>query len=186
MNTDKSTRSILLARIPSLRAFAFSLCGNRDEADDLVQETLLSAWAHLDRFQDGTNMGAWLFTILRNHYRTKWRKGRRMVADVNGEYASRLVSPPEQEGCITLKDLARALATLPVEQREAIVLVGASGMSVHDAAEICGCEVGTIKSRVNRGRARLAELLSGEARRHRAPRRPVVAVLGTAADGAWR
>ena len=160
MTATFSTRDALLAQIPDLRASAFLLCGSKDRADDLVQDTVLSAWAHLDDFQAGTNMGAWLFTIMRNRFRTDYRKSRRWVQDVNGQYAERLTSKPEQEGWSISADLRYALAQLPAHQREAIILVGAKGLSLVEAAAVCWCEVGTIKSRTNRGRARLAELLA--------------------------
>ena len=160
MTVKFSTRDVLLAQIPDLRASAFLLCGSKDRADDLVQDTVLSAWAHLDDFQAGTNMGAWLFTILRNRFRTEYRKSRRWVQDVDGRYAERLTSKPEQEGWSISADLSRALAQLPAHQREALIMVGAKGMSLVEAAAVCGCELGTIKSRINRARARLAELLA--------------------------
>jgi RNA polymerase sigma-70 factor (ECF subfamily) len=160
MTVALSTRDALLAQIPDLRASAFMLCGCKDRADDLVQDTLLSAWAHRSDFKEGTNMGAWLFTILRNRFRTEFRKSRRWVQDVDGQYAERLTSKPEQEGWSISADLRYALAQLPAPQREAVILVGAAGLSIEEAAAVCGCEVGTIKSRTNRGRARLAELLA--------------------------
>ena len=160
MTATFSTRDALLAQIPDLRASAFLLCGSKDRADDLVQDTVLSAWAHLDDFQAGTNMGAWLFTIMRNRFRTDYRKSRRWVQDVNGQYAERLTSKPEQEGWSISADLRYALAQLPAYQREALILVGAKGLSLVEAAAVCGCEVGTIKSRTNRARARLVELLA--------------------------
>lgn len=155
------TRSMMSA-IPSLRAFAISLTGHADRADDLVQDTVMRAWAHAGSFQAGTNMKAWLFTILRNLFTSEYRKRRREVEDVDGEYANTLASPAEQEGHVSFNDLREALAKLPDDQREAVLLVGASGFSYEEAAEICGCAVGTIKSRVNRGRARLSLLMFGE------------------------
>ena len=149
----------MLAAVPSLRAFAISLSSNVDRADDLVQETLLRAMANIHSFQPGTNMPAWLFTILRNRYRTEYRKRRREIEDVDGGYAESLISPPEQHGRVEFEELRVALATLPQDQREALLLVGASGFSYEEAAAICNCALGTVKSRVNRARARLAELL---------------------------
>ncbi len=175
MSTNLSLRDLLLSKIPTLRAFAFALCGKSDQADDLVQDTLLRAWAHLDRFQAGTNMEAWLVTILRNEFRSSWRKRRRIVEDVDGKYSARLACPGEQDGHLAFEDLRHALAKLPLEQREAVILVGASGMSVEKAAEVCGCEPGTIKSRVSRGRARLSELLSGQTQPRRAHARTMCA-----------
>ena len=149
----------LIASIPSLRAFAITLIGDRDKADDLVQETLVRAIANIHRFEPGTNMQAWLFTILRNLFHSEYRKRRREVEDADGKYAAALSVQPDQLPHLDFEDLQRALARLPHDQREALLLVGASGFSYEQAAEICGCAVGTIKSRVNRARNRLAELL---------------------------
>jgi RNA polymerase sigma-70 factor (ECF subfamily) len=160
MALDASVRDAVLAAVPSLRAFAISLCGNVDRADDLVQETLLRALANINSFQPGTNMSAWLFTILRNHFRSEYRKRRREVEDGDGSYAETLKSHPEQYGRVEFEEFRTALAKLPPDQREALVLVGASGFSYEEAATICECAVGTIKSRVNRARTRLSELMS--------------------------
>ncbi len=160
MAMDESVRKAILAAVPSLRAFAISLSGNIDRADDLVQETLLRALANINSFQPGTNMSAWLFTILRNHFRSEYRKRRREVEDGEGRYAETLKSQPEQPGQVEFKEFREALTHLPADQREALILVGASGFSYEEAANICGCAVGTIKSRVNRARTRLAELLA--------------------------
>ena len=160
MAMDESVRKAVLAAVPSLRAFAISLCGNVDRADDLVQETLLRALANIDSFQPGTNMSAWLFTILRNLFRSEYRKRRREVEDADGRYAESLKSQPEQTGRVEFQEFRAALDKIPDDQREALILVGASGFSYEEAAEICGCAVGTIKSRVNRARTRLAQLLS--------------------------
>jgi RNA polymerase sigma-70 factor (ECF subfamily) len=160
MPIDESVRQAVLNAVPSLRAFAISLCGNVDRADDLVQETLLRALANINSFQPGTNMSAWLFTILRNHFRSEYRKRRREVEDADGSYAETLKSHPEQHGRMEMSEFKTALAQLPSDQREALVLVGASGFSYEEAANICGCAVGTIKSRVNRARTRLAELMA--------------------------
>ncbi|MEN9709883.1 MAG: hypothetical protein RIQ68_2291 [Pseudomonadota bacterium] len=153
-------KSDLLAAIPKLRAFAVSLCGNPDRADDLVQETLVKAWSHLSSFAEGTNMPAWLFTILRNIYYSEYRKRRREVADSEGTIAARLATAPTQNGHMDFLDFREALQKLPADQREALVLIGASGLSYEEAAAICHCAVGTMKSRVNRARHRLTELLS--------------------------
>ena len=150
----------MLSAVPSLRAFAISLSGNVDRADDLVQETLLRAMANIDSFQPGTNMSAWLFTILRNLFRSEYRKRRREVEDADGSYADTLTSHPEQHGRIEFEEFRKALSQLPPDQREALILVGASGFSYEEAAGICSCAVGTIKSRVNRARTRLSELLA--------------------------
>jgi RNA polymerase sigma-70 factor, ECF subfamily len=159
---ETSLRDAMLKSTPHLRAFAISLTNNVDRADDLVQETLMRAIANIARFQPGTNMQAWLFTILRNLFHSEYRKRRREVEDADGKYAATLAVQPAQGAHLDFEDLQRALARLPADQREALLLVGASGFSYEQAADICGCAVGTIKSRVNRARNRLAELLHFE------------------------
>ncbi len=149
----------LIAQTSNLRAFARSLVHDPTRADDLVQETILKAWSNLDSFKEGTNMRAWLFTILRNTFYSEIRKHRREVEDVDGRYAAQVPDKPTQHGILDLKDFGKAFATLPPDQREALTLVGASGFSYEEAAAVCGCAVGTVKSRVNRARARLTELL---------------------------
>jgi RNA polymerase sigma-70 factor (ECF subfamily) len=148
----------MLAAIPKLRAFAMSLCRNRDQADDLVQETLLRSCAKIALFEPGTNMAAWLFTILRNQFYTECRR-RRIVEPVE-DHAETLIEAPVQVARTEYADLRAALAKLRAEEREVLMLVGASGFSYGEAARICGCAEGTVKSRVHRGRARLAEMLS--------------------------
>jgi RNA polymerase sigma-70 factor (ECF subfamily) len=162
MSVDPALRDQILAAIPSLRAFAISLSGNVDRADDLVQETILRALANIQSFQPGTNMPARLFTILRNLFRSEYRKRRREVEDADGSLAETLKSHPDQLGRVEFNEFRVALAQLPAEQREALILVGASGFSYEEAADICECAVGTIKSRVNRARSRLAKLLEVE------------------------
>jgi RNA polymerase sigma-70 factor (ECF subfamily) len=152
-------RQHLLAAIPKLRAFALSLASHADQADDLVQETLMKAWNHQDSFQPGTNIKAWLFTILRNEYFSQLRKRRREVEDADGDYAGNVMTTGGQESQLDMADLRLALQQLPDDQREAVVLVGASGFSYQEVAEICHVPVGTIKSRVNRARNKLAALL---------------------------
>jgi RNA polymerase sigma-70 factor, ECF subfamily len=170
-------RDAMLAAVPSLRAFAISLSGNVDRADDLVQETLLRALAHIDSFEPGTNMSAWLFTILRNLFRSEYRKRRREVEDGEGKFADTLKSQPEQPSHIEFQEFRTALAKLPTDQREALILVGASGFSYDEAAGICGCAVGTIKSRVNRARTHLARLLGIESTSDIGPDGTIQAVL---------
>jgi RNA polymerase sigma-70 factor, ECF subfamily len=149
----------LVAEMASLRAFAISLSGSVSVADDLVQEAMLRAWSNFDKFQMGTSMRAWLFTILRNIYFSNRRKGAREVQDSDGLYAQRVAVPGDQESHLDLQDFRRALTLLPPEQREALILVGASGLSYDEAASVCEVEIGTIKSRVSRARSRLADLL---------------------------
>jgi len=178
MPLTDSLRDDILASVPSLRAFAISLSGNGDRADDLVQETLLRAIANIDSFQPGSNLPAWLFTILRNHFRSEYRKRRREVEDGDGSYAETLKSQPEQTSRVEFEEFRTALATLPSDQREALILVGASGFSYEEAAEICGCAVGTIKSRVNRARSKLSALLYVDGAEDFGPDETVRAVIG--------
>lgn len=152
-------REQMIAAIPSLRAFGLSLTARGDRADDLVQETMMKAWKHHDSFQPGTNMKAWLYTILRNEFYSQLRKRRREVEDIDGIYSRKVAVQPEQDGHLDMADMREALAKLSDDQREAIILVGASGFSYEEAAEICSVAVGTIKSRVNRARGHLSSLL---------------------------
>ena len=154
----------MLAALPSLRAFAVSLARRHDRADDLVQETVMKAWAKQASFQPGTNMRAWLFTILRNEFYSQMRRKGRELPDPDGVFAGGLATHPEQYGKLDMADFKGALDQLPDDQREAIILIGASGFAYEEAAEIAGVAVGTIKSRVNRARTKLQELLavSGE------------------------
>ena len=177
MKLDPQLRDQILGAVPSLRAFAISLSGNVDRADDLVQETMLRALANIHSFQPGTNMNAWLFTILRNLFRSEYRKRKREVEDADGSFAESLKSHPEQLGRVEFQEFRTALAQLPDEQREALILVGASGFSYEEAADICGCAVGTIKSRVNRARNRLAKLLSVDSLDEFGPDKATRAVL---------
>ena len=155
-------RTALVAEMPHLRAFAISLCRSRDLADDLVQDTLVRAWSSHASFQTGTNLKAWLFTILRNSYFSTYRKQRNEVADSDGQIAASVGVPAAQDGAMAMADFHIALAKIPDDQREALLLVGASGFTYEEAAEICGAAVGTIKSRVSRARAQLAKLLGLE------------------------
>src|SRR5262249_38408527 len=155
-------RQEILGTVPRLRAFAMSLTSSTDRADDLVQETLVRALSHIGQFQPGTNLRAWLFTILRNQFNSEYRQRRWTIEDVDGIYVDSLKVVPQQSSWLEFQELRVALTKLPPEHREAIVLVGASGMTYEEAASICGCAIGTIKSRVNRGRTRLAELLAIE------------------------
>lgn len=155
-------RKLLTEAIPNLRAFAISLSARTDFADDLVQETLMKAWNHQDTFRPGTNLRAWLYTILRNEYYSVMRKRRREVEDANDFYAGQLAVPGGQESSVDITELRNALMKLPDDQREAIILVGASGFSYQEAAQICGVAMGTVKSRVSRARTRLTLLLEGQ------------------------
>ncbi|MDB5715051.1 MAG: sigma-70 family polymerase sigma factor [Sphingomonadales bacterium] len=161
--SDKDFKEQLGLVIPQLRAFGRSLSGDRDLADDLVQETLMKAWAARGRFQAGTNMRAWTFIILRNLYFSQVRR-RRFRGEWDDLTADRiLAAPASQDRHVELGDLQRALLQLPQSQREALILVGAGGFAYEEAAEICGVAVGTIKSRVARGRVALEAAMSDPA-----------------------
>ena len=162
MDATLSWRDDVVGLIPALRAFAWSLSHNGSDADDLVQDTLIKAWTNRDKFEPGTNLRAWLFTILRNTYYTAVLRRRREVRDETGEYAGALKTPPTQDWSVAVHALRDALQKLPHEHREALILVGAAGLSYEEAAEICGCALGTIKSRVNRARARLLKIMDLE------------------------
>ena len=168
----------LVAEIPGLRAFAVSLCGSVTMADDLVQETLLRAWSNSSKFQPGTSLRAWLFTILRNIYYSQYRKRSREVQDSDGVYSRGIAVEGDQESHLDLVDFRKALAKLPAEQREVLMMVGASGLSYEEAAAICGVEIGTIKSRLSRARTRLGELLALNERRNSQSNRALVAASG--------
>ena len=155
-------RDELATHVGAMRAFAISLCRNSALADDLVQDALIKAWSKIDTFEEGTNMRAWLFTILRNTYYSLHRKRRREVEDVDGVMAGNLAQKPDHDGRLAMRDFNVAFRQLTDEQREALTLVGAQGFSYEEAADMCGVAVGTIKSRINRARARLAELMGIE------------------------
>lgn len=159
--SDDDFRAQLAAVIPQLRAFGRSLSGNRDTGDDLVQETLLKAWAARDRYEAGTNLRAWTFIILRNLFLSQMRRNR-FRGEWDDQVAEKILSAPaSQDKHIELGDVQRALQYLPETQREALILVGAGSFSYEDAAEICGVAVGTIKSRVARGRVALEAAMTG-------------------------
>jgi len=170
--SDVEFKTALAAIIPQLRAFGRSLSHNHDVADDLVQETMLKAWAARDSFMAGTNLRAWTNIILRNVYFSQVRR-----AKFKGEWDEfaadlQLAVAPSQENNIALGDLQRAMMHLPADQREAVILMGAGGMTCEEVAEVCNCPTGTVKSRVSRGRASLKALLEGgqlQARRSAEP-----------------
>jgi len=158
---DQKFRDDLVALIPSLRSFARGLCGWRDMADDLAQDAMVRGWAARRSFTPGTNFRAWMFMILRNQFYTTIRKDKRMTS-WDPEVAERvLVEAPAQQDAIHVADVAKALQKLPPEQREVLIMVGANGVSYEEAAEVIGCAVGTIKSRLARGRKALALLIDG-------------------------
>lgn len=152
-------RNEIIGLIPNLNAFARSLCNDIHEADDLAQATLMKAWHAQDRYEPGTNLKAWMFTILRNHFyserRKAWRKN-----EVNCDYLDTIMPVDAgQDSMMELADLKHALEALPARQYEALILVGAAGYTYEEAAEICGCAIGTIKSRVNRARISVTRLM---------------------------
>lgn len=174
---NAAERTSMLQLIPALRAFAVSLTGSADAADDLVQETLVRAMAHIDTFQAGTNMGAWLFTILRNLVFSQSRKKRHDAAYRTMCSNAPWKTHPEQNGKLELMQMRQALLKLPAEQREAIILVGASGLSYEEAAAIIHCAVGTVKSRVSRARERLLKLMDANTPDRFGPDRQELAVV---------
>ncbi len=160
LEAEASFRADLVAIIPSLRAFGRGLCGNRELADDLAQETLTKALAAQDSFKPGTNFRAWMFRILRNHFYTLAVVAKRFVPYEPEDMAHLQTSPPEQGGGIVLQDLLRGLATLPAEQREALLLME-SGLQWDEIADVMGTPLGTVKSRITRGRAALRRYMDG-------------------------
>ncbi|MEM6888428.1 MAG: RNA polymerase sigma factor [Pseudomonadota bacterium] len=156
---EPDPRDELVKHLPAMRAFAISLTRNSALADDMVQDTLVKAWTNFEKFIPGTNMRAWLFTILRNTYYSQRRKALREVSDVDNMHTYRLAEKPAHDGRLAMTDFRDAFAQLSDEQREALLLVGASGFSYDEAAQMCGVAAGTMKSRTNRARQRLAELM---------------------------
>ena len=148
MSVEVGLRDEILAALPSLRAFAISLAGEPNRADDLVQDTILRAWANIHRFEVGTNLHAWLFTILRNVFRSEYRKRKREVEDADGFHAGKLRTHPDQHAHLDFEDFRSALGRVPVDQREALLLVGAEGMTYEEAAAICGAESQLARLRV--------------------------------------
>lgn len=177
---SSSLKDEMIKLIPNMRAFAVTLCGDAERADDLVQETLFKAWNHLSSFQEGTNLRAWLFTILRNAYFSECRRRRREVEDRDGMRAASLAVHPGQQSHIDMQDLQAALQRLPDDQREALILVAAAGLSYEEAAQICSCAVGTIKSRVNRARSKLSAMLGVHSLEDFAPDATSEAIVGRA------
>jgi RNA polymerase sigma-70 factor (ECF subfamily) len=156
-----SFKAELLELVPYLRAFARSLSGRHEGADDLAQEALVKAWQSRDSFVPGTNLKAWLFTILRNQFYSERRRAWRQVP-WDSENADAIPGNSDDQGwAAELSDIARALQALPAEQREALILVGAGGFAYEEAAQISNCAVGTVKSRVARARRALIAILDG-------------------------
>jgi RNA polymerase sigma-70 factor, ECF subfamily len=154
-----TVKADLLASLPKLRSYAMSLCRAHDRADDLVQETVTRAIANIHSFEPGSNIMGWLFTILRNQFYSEVRKRRHEIEDLEGSYADNPGTPATQDGHIHFLELQDALGRLAPDHREALMLIGVSGLSYDAAAAHCGCAVGTMKSRVSRARVKLAESL---------------------------
>ena len=156
-------RAEIVALLPALRAFAFGLTRQRADADDLVQDTLVRAIQSLHQFTPGTRLKSWLFTIMRNAHRNAFNIARRENTSDYDVLVTKLSSQPAQNGAAEMTDVRALLATLPQEQQEVLILIGGLGFSYDDAAEVLGCAVGTVKSRLSRGRERLAGLMEGNA-----------------------
>ena len=154
-------RTQLLEHVPQLRAFARGLAGSRDRADDLVQDTVARALGAAHRYQPGTNMRAWLFTILRNCHFSERRKARHDGGSIDDLPERLQTTRGDQIVSLELKEVRALLQSLPVQYREALILVSAAGMSYDEAAAVCKCAVGTIKSRINRARIELTRLVDG-------------------------
>jgi RNA polymerase sigma-70 factor, ECF subfamily len=170
-------RNQLLACLPHLRNFALHLTRDPARSDDLLQNTVLRAWTKLDHFQPGTNLEAWLFTIMRNSFYSEYRKRRWEIEDPEGGFARHLMVQPEQESKLMLDDLQEALRRLPPGQRMALLLVVEQGKTYENAAALCGVAVGTLKSRVNRARTQLAAMLRMESRHDLGPDRLMQAAV---------
>ncbi len=158
-NSRRAVRLAIVAMMPQLRVFARSLSHNPAKADDSVQDTIVKTLSNIESFREGSNLRAWMFTILRNTFYSDLRKHQREVEDADGVHASRLAELPRQNGVVDLQDFKLVFAKLCADHREVLTLVGGSGFSYEEAAEVCGCPVGTIKSRMNRARRRLGELM---------------------------
>jgi RNA polymerase sigma-70 factor, ECF subfamily len=184
IDADKLFRDQLVALLPSLRAFSRGLCGHREMADDLAQDTIMRAWAARESYTQGSNFRAWMFMIMRNQFYTTIRKNSRMTS-LDPEVAERvLVVAPAQHNGINVDDVAKALQKLPDEQREILLLIGANGLSYEEAAEVIGCAMGTVKSRLARGRTALAALIDGPADDALFDSPPKRATLGAGQDAA--
>ena len=159
--SDSEFKALLAGVIPHLRAYGRSLSGNPDLADDLTQDTMVKAWGSRDRFEKGTSIKAWTFVILRNTFLSQMRRNKFHGEYDEGTVERTLSTPARQEEASAMTDLQRALMELPQDQREALILVGAGGMSYEEAAQICDCALGTMKSRVSRARAALEDIMAG-------------------------
>jgi RNA polymerase sigma-70 factor (ECF subfamily) len=162
---DTALRAELVRWIPNLRAFALSLTQSAQHSDDLVQDTLVKALANLDKFQEGTNMRAWIFTILRNSFYNDIRYEKyHQTVPIDDMMSASFEVRATQDKYLEYKDVLRGLSFLVPEQREVLILIAAEGLSYEEAAAICGCPVGTVKSRLSRARQHLETYMNGEER----------------------
>ncbi len=162
-------RADIIKLVPQLRAFSRGLTGSRDRADDLVQDTLMRAIAGEHLFRPGTNLRAWLFTILRNRHLSEYRRRRYDGGGIEDVPEALVAVSGNQQSALELKEVQALLMTVPVKLREALILVSAAGLSYEEAAAVCKCAVGTIKSRVNRARAEIVALMNKTGQGHRGP-----------------
>jgi len=149
----------IVALLPDLRAFARFMCREREAADDLVQNTVLAALDKQAQFETGTNLKAWLFTIMRNRFYSDMRSQRRRPITIEDVESTSVEAVDNPEAALELRELSSALWKLSAQSREALILVGAGGFSYEEAARLCDCSVGTLKARVSRARKLLSETL---------------------------
>ena len=160
---DRQFKQLMTAAIPGLRSYARNLCRDEHTADDLVQDTMVKAWAARERFTEGTNFKAWTYTILRNQFLSQMRR-KRFTGEYDEAVAEMVLrAPADQDRRLHVEDVERAMARLPEAQREALLLVGAEELTYEEVAAVTDVPLGTVKSRVARGRTALARLVEGEA-----------------------
>lgn len=159
---DRQFKQLMTAAIPGLRSYARNLCRDEHTADDLVQDTMVKAWAARERFTEGTNFKAWTYTILRNQFLSQMRR-KRFTGEYDEAVAEMVLrAPADQDRRLHVEDVERAMARLPEAQREALLLVGAEELTYEEVAAVTDVPLGTVKSRVARGRTALARLVEGE------------------------
>lgn len=161
---NSSIQNDIAAYLPALRRFAYRFCGNDNDAEDLAQETVMKALGAIHLFHPGTNLKSWLFTIMRNQFSTQYQRSKRIVIGIDDKSVNLPKAPPSQEWVMRGRDFEIAFSGLPAHLHEALRLVLIEGASYEDAAQSCKCALGTIKSRVNRGRDHLATLMGDDVR----------------------
>ena len=174
MSHPDAIGSMLIHEIPQLRLRANRLCQSDNRAEDLVQDTLLKAWANRGKFRQECKLRPWLFTILRNTFFDSYRLHRREVLDIGDVFAAHVAVPAAQEHAIALQEVVSLIATLSLQQSKALLMVGAAGYSYEEAAAASACSAGTIKTRVRRARATLAAIVNSEGPIKRAAKRPSI------------